>query len=76
MSASTLTRPTETPASLPTRRKAKFFGIDKRPGWLTYSLLGVFFLCSAYPLWWSFVMGTRLDLASPSPWRKFLEERR
>ena len=39
------------------RRKAKFY--DK-PGWLTYALLSAFFLGAAFPLWWSFVMGSRV----------------
>lgn len=38
------------------KRKARFY--DK-PGWLTYGLLGAFFLGAVFPLWWSFVMGTR-----------------
>ncbi|WP_166863937.1 carbohydrate ABC transporter permease [Salinibacterium sp. ZJ70] len=38
------------------KRKARFY--DK-PGWLTYGLLGAFFLGSVFPLWWSFVMGSR-----------------
>ncbi|WP_166982338.1 carbohydrate ABC transporter permease [Paramicrobacterium fandaimingii] len=40
-------------------RRRRFFGIDRRPGFLTYGLLTVFLVCSAYPLWWSFVMSTR-----------------
>lgn len=38
------------------QRKAKFYD---RPGWLTYGLLTAFFLGGAFPLWWSFVMGSR-----------------
>jgi cellobiose transport system permease protein len=40
----------------PRKRRAKFY--DK-PGWLTYGLLTAFFLGAAFPLWWSFVMGSR-----------------
>lgn len=40
----------------PRQRKAKFYD---RPGWLTYGLLTAFFLGAAFPLWWSFVMGSR-----------------
>jgi len=38
------------------KRKARFY--DK-PGWLTYGLLGAFFLGAVFPLWWSFVMASR-----------------
>lgn len=72
MSTNTLPRQTETPRSIPTRRRSKYFGIDKRPGWLTYALLGVFFVCSAYPLWWSFVMGTRDNAAFGQTWPPLL----
>jgi cellobiose transport system permease protein len=72
MSTNTLPRPAESTPSPPTRRNAKFHGIDKRPGWLTYALLGVFFFCSAYPLWWSFVMGTRDNSAFGSTWPPLL----
>lgn len=72
MSTNTLPRQTETPQSIPTRRRSKYFGIDKRPGWLTYALLGVFFVCSAYPLWWSFVMGTRDNAAFGQTWPPLL----
>ncbi|MCW4456807.1 carbohydrate ABC transporter permease [Microbacterium sp. MPKO10] len=40
-------------------KRRRFYGIDRRPGFLTYGLLTVFLVCSAYPLWWSFVMSTR-----------------
>jgi cellobiose transport system permease protein len=40
----------------PRQRRAKFYD---RPGWLTYGLLTAFFLGAAFPLWWSFVMGSR-----------------
>ncbi|WP_437583946.1 carbohydrate ABC transporter permease [Paramicrobacterium sp. CJ85] len=39
--------------------RRRFYGIDRRPGFLTYGLLTVFLVCSAYPLWWSFIMSTR-----------------
>ncbi|QPZ38959.1 carbohydrate ABC transporter permease [Paramicrobacterium chengjingii] len=42
-------------------KRRRFFGIDRRPGFLTYGLLTVFLVCSAYPLWWSFVMSTRTN---------------
>ncbi|HEX6365118.1 MAG TPA: carbohydrate ABC transporter permease [Agromyces sp.] len=33
-------------------------GIGSRPGFLTYGLLAAFVIGSAYPLWWSFVVGS------------------
>lgn len=38
------------------KRKARFYD---RPGWLTYTLLGAFFVTAVFPLWWSFVMASR-----------------
>ncbi len=60
---STLSRPPIGPhtAVATTRRdpKGRRFKLHDRPGFLTYGLLGAFFLGSAFPLWWSFVMGSR-----------------
>lgn len=42
--------------SKPGRKRS--FGLDRRPGFLTYGLLFAFFLGGAYPLWWSFVTGS------------------
>jgi len=39
------------------KRKARFYD---RPGWLSYALLAAFFLGAVFPLWWSFVMGSRV----------------
>ncbi|SEB45227.1 cellobiose ABC transporter membrane protein [Paramicrobacterium humi] len=55
MTSTTLSREPGTAAG----RRRKFYGIDRRPGFLTYGLLTVFLVCSAYPLWWSFVMASR-----------------
>jgi cellobiose transport system permease protein len=33
-------------------------GMGSRPGFLTYGLLAAFVIGSAYPLWWSFVVGS------------------
>ncbi|MGP3533414.1 carbohydrate ABC transporter permease [Microbacterium sp. RD1] len=41
-----------------TPREAGPAGIGSRPGFLTYGLLAAFILGSAYPLWWSFVVGS------------------
>lgn len=42
------------------RRRARsgVAGIGSRPGFLVYGLLAAFVLGSAYPLWWSFVVGS------------------
>ena len=41
----------------PTRRRS-YRGIGSKPGFLAYGLLTAFLLGSAYPLWWSFVVGS------------------
>lgn len=59
---STLTRPTGAANQAhrsnreERRRKARFYD---RPGWVSYALLGVFFVAAVFPLWWSFVMASR-----------------
>ncbi len=57
---STITRPPVAPTRPldreSRRRKARFYD---RPGWLSYALLGVFFVAAVFPLWWSFVMASR-----------------
>ncbi|MEF3403640.1 carbohydrate ABC transporter permease [Agromyces sp. CCNWLW203] len=40
-------------------RRAKRKRAYERPGVLTYALLIAFFVGSAFPLWWSFVIGSR-----------------
>lgn len=47
-------------------------GIERRPGWLTYTLLGVFFVAGAYPLYWSFVIGSSDNSALASTWPPLL----
>ncbi|MFE6964674.1 carbohydrate ABC transporter permease [Agromyces sp. NPDC057679] len=49
----------ERPAdSAPRRRRSGVAGLGSRPGFLTYGLLTAFLIGSAYPLWWSFVVGS------------------
>ncbi|MFF2277594.1 carbohydrate ABC transporter permease [Agromyces sp. NPDC058126] len=50
----------ERPAdSAPRRRRSSgVAGLGSRPGFLTYGLLTAFLIGSAYPLWWSFVVGS------------------
>ena len=40
------------------RRRSAYRGIGSKPGFLAYGLLMAFLLGSAYPLWWSFVVGS------------------
>ena len=61
---STLIRPTErpTPEDRPVvdaEKRARRRRAYERPGMLTYALLAAFFAGSAFPLWWSFVIGSR-----------------
>lgn len=42
----------------PRTRRSRAKGVE-RPGFLTYGLLIAFFAGSAFPLWWSFVIGSR-----------------
>jgi cellobiose transport system permease protein len=42
-----------------TERRAKRSRFYERPGILTYALLAAYFAGSAFPLWWSFVIGSR-----------------
>lgn len=44
----------------------------RRPGFLTYGLLGAFFIAGAYPLWWSFVVGSSDTSALTSTWPPLL----
>jgi cellobiose transport system permease protein len=44
----------------------------QRPGFLTYGLLTAFLLASAYPLWWSFVVGSSDATALTSTWPPLL----
>jgi cellobiose transport system permease protein len=39
-------------------RRQPYRGVGGRPGFLSYGLLTAFLLGSAYPLWWSFVVGS------------------
>jgi cellobiose transport system permease protein len=82
MTTPILDRPTSDPTPEPvttdrsvsrTRRKrSKFVGIDRRPGFLTYALLLVIFVGGAYPLWWSFVVGSNDNSVLTSTWPPLL----
>ncbi len=43
-----------------------------RPGFLSYGLLAAFFVAGAYPLWWSFVVGSSDTTALTSTWPPLL----
>ena len=40
------------------RRRPRRGGVANRPGWVTYVILGVVILLSAYPLYYSFLLGS------------------
>jgi len=40
------------------RRRLRRGGVANRPGWVTYVILGVVILLSAYPLYYSFLLGS------------------
>lgn len=44
-----------TPAKV---RRSRAAGIESRPSWFIYALLGALLIGSTYPLYWSFVMGS------------------
>jgi cellobiose transport system permease protein len=77
----TATRPT-TPAGAsvrpsagsagPRRRRGGGLGIDKRPGFVTYGILLAVFLGGAFPLWWSFVVGSSDSEVLTATWPPLL----
>lgn len=48
--------------------RRQFFGSTRGPGFLTYGILLAFLIGSAYPLWWSAVVGSRGNEALGSDW--------
>ncbi|UUT34407.1 carbohydrate ABC transporter permease [Microbacterium elymi] len=54
------------------RHRRGGFGIERRPGWFSYTLVAVFFIAGAYPLYWSFVMGSRDNAALTQTWPPLL----
>ncbi|MFF2273609.1 carbohydrate ABC transporter permease [Agromyces sp. NPDC058136] len=53
-------------------RRSGGHGIERRPGWLTYTLLAVFLVAGAYPLYWSFIIGSSDSSALTSTWPPLL----
>ncbi|MDL9978134.1 carbohydrate ABC transporter permease [Microbacterium sp. ASV49] len=52
--------------------KNRGFGVDRRPGWFSYTLIAVFFIAGAYPLYWTFIMGSSDKSALTDPWPPLL----
>lgn len=50
----------------------RFLGTGLRPGFLTYGLLLAFLVSSAYPLWWSAIIGSRSNEALSETWPPLL----
>ena len=73
-----MTTATASAAARPAPRKPRAIR-GQKPGFLTYGLLTAWFIGSAYPLWWSFVAGSRdstvlsLDYPPLLPGGKFFE---
>ncbi|MEQ6896356.1 carbohydrate ABC transporter permease [Microbacterium sp. KR10-403] len=72
MTAQTLTPPVSTTAPRAARHRRGGHGIERRPGWFSYTLVVVFFVAGAYPLYWSFVMGSRDNAAMTQTWPPLL----
>ena len=41
------------------RKRSPFSGGERKPGWVTYTILTVFVLFSAFPFYWSFLIGSK-----------------
>ena len=59
-------------AQLHGRGVDKARSIERRPGWFSYTLVAVFLIAGAYPLYWSFVMGSRDNAALTHTWPPLL----
>lgn len=53
-------------------RRRRFYGIERRPSWFVYAILGVVFLGGAFPLWWSVVAGSSDNTVFSSTWPPIL----
>ena len=60
------------PPAKPARLRKRVFGSGERPGFLSYGLLLAFLVSSAYPLWWSVVIGSRSNEALGETWPPLL----
>jgi cellobiose transport system permease protein len=72
VSAAAVSQPatTRTAAEPVRRRRSRVF--VHRPGFLAYGLLIAWFLSTAYPLWWSFVVGASESTALTADWPPLL----
>ncbi|GAA3403384.1 carbohydrate ABC transporter permease [Pseudarthrobacter polychromogenes] len=71
--AATGVLPTEKkPSGRPAPLRKRFVGSGEKPGFLTYGLLLAFLVSSAYPLWWSAVIGSRSNEALGETWPPLL----
>jgi cellobiose transport system permease protein len=71
-SAAELTAPKAPKATRPAGRRTRGFGVERRPGWLTYTLVAVFFIAGAYPLYWTLIMGSSDKSALTDTWPPLL----
>ncbi|SIO07397.1 carbohydrate ABC transporter permease [Agromyces cerinus] len=53
-------------------RRGRGMGLERRPGLLAYLLILAIFLGGAYPLWWSFIIGSSDKSALSSTWPPLL----
>ena len=60
------------PAGRPATFRKRFTGSGEKPGFLTDGLLLAFLVSSAYPLWWSAVIGSRSNEALGETWPPLL----
>lgn len=60
------------PSGRPAPLRKRFVGSGEKPGFLTYGLLLAFLVSSAYPLWWSAVIGSRSNEALGETWPPLL----
>jgi len=60
------------PAELRRLRRGRGMGLERRPGWFVYAILAAIFVGSAYPLWWSFIIGSSETSALAQTWPPLL----
>jgi cellobiose transport system permease protein len=72
VAAQPVTAPPAEAPSTPRRRRTGGGTFDRRPGFLTYGILGVLLVINVYPLWWSVVIGSRNNQALSSDWPPLL----
>ena len=58
MTAQTLITPPARAQKPAPRRRGRAGGSEQRPGWVTYTFLGVVLIAALFPLYWSFLIGS------------------